>query len=318
MTDRSDTSADNWLKEQLQRWQDIAQGITPQGNEHWQKFMTSFDGQSFPDLPEQQAELLNLVKRQSEHYTAFSESMLKPDPSDFNAEQFGERFQQYMQQQCNEMLGKQWNLPEPFASLIKSTPLTAESVKQTPLRELLEQLAQSPDIGSGPFSQMQNPRQIRDISQALLDYQDALSGYLEQYDQIFKQTGAELKQILQQDDTDIDSVKALHNLWVDCYEKAYQDTVFTESYQTSHGHISNSLMQVRKLAFSSRDKKLQEFGFVTREELNSTLKQQHRMRKQLRQQQQEIAELRLQVSELAEALKQPPADNKKKTSRKRS
>ncbi|WP_432473859.1 poly(R)-hydroxyalkanoic acid synthase subunit PhaE [Amphritea sp. HPY] len=318
MTDRSDTGAEYWLKEQLQRWQDIAQGITPQGNEQWQKFMSGFDGQSFPDLSEQQAELLNLVKRQSEHYTVFSESLLKPDPADFNAEQFAERFQKYMQQQCNEMLGKQWNLPEPFASLIKSTPLSAESVKKIPLRELLEQLAQSPDIGSGPFGQIQNPGQMRDISQALLDYQDALIGYLEQYDQIFNQTGVELKQILQQDDTEIDSIKALHNLWVDCYEKAYKDTVFTDSYQTSHGRISNSLMQVRKLAFSIRDKKLQEFGFVTREELNSTLKQQHRMRKQLRQQQQEITELRLQIDELVEALKQSPADNKMKTSRKRS
>ena len=308
MADYSGTDTDNWLKEQLQRWQDIAQGGTPGSNEQWHNFINSFDSQSFPDLSEQQAGLLDLVKRQSDHYTTFSETLLNPDASAFDPEQLSEQFQHYMQQQCNEMLGQQWNLPEPFASLIKSTPLTAESIKKLPLRELLEKLAQSPDIATGPY----NATQMRDISQAMLDYQDALGGYLEHYDQIFNQTGAKLKQILEQEETRIESVKALHNLWVDCYETAYKETVFTDSYQSSHGRISNSLMQVRKQAFNSRDKKLQEFGFVTREELNSTLKQQHRMRKQLRQQQQEIEALKQLVGDLQQQLA-PPA--KKKSTR---
>nr|WP_019622279.1 poly(R)-hydroxyalkanoic acid synthase subunit PhaE [Amphritea japonica] len=311
MTDSSDTGTDSnatsWLQEQLQQWQETLQANNPAAGESWQSFLNSIQAPDMTDFSDQQANLIGLVKTQTDQFSRFTEALLqsKKQPA-LDTEVLVDQFQDYMQAQCNELLSRQWNIPEPLASMFKNSLLTAESLESTPMREMLEQLAKSPEIGSGSYS----PAQMRSIAQACIDYQDALGDYLQQYDQIFSQTGDDLKQLLQNQNTEIDSVKALQNLWVDCYENAYRDTVFTDQYQNSHGRISNSLNRVRKLAFSSRDKKLKELGLVTREELDSTIRQQHKMRKHLRQQQQEIDELRSMLTEL-----KPRTSSGKKSSR---
>lgn len=317
MTDSSDTgtgstadpSASNWLQEQLQQWQEAIQANGPATGEPWQSFLKSIQAPDMTDFSDQQANLISLVKSQTEQFSRFTESLLQSvklhtgsadsqtadiDKPSINIEALVDQFQRYMKTQCNDLLSRQWNMPEPLASLLKNSALTSESLKTAPIRDILEQLAKSPEIGSGSYS----PAQMRSLAQACIDYQDALSDYLQQYDHIFSQTGDDLKQLLQQQNTEIDSIKGLQNLWVECYEKAYRDTVFTDQYQNSHGRVSNSLNQVRKLAFNSRDKKLKELGLVTREELDSAIRHQHKMRKQVRKQQQEIDELRSMLSEL--------------------
>ena len=308
MTDSSTSGSDNWLNEQMLHWQEMLGNTElPQ---QWQQLFENFKDQQFPDLSEQQSQLINLVRSQSERFAHFAESLSTGAGEQPATEQLVDNFQTYMQQQCNEMLQQQRNLPEPLASLVKSSGLNSETLKKIPLREILEKLASSPEIGSSPFGAAAlSPAQIREVSQALLDYQDALSDYLEHYDQIFNQTGEDLKQLLEQQEDKIDSVRELQNLWVDCYEKAYKKQVFTDSYQASHGRISNSLIRARKLAFTARDKKLKVFGFVTREELDSTIRQQHGMRKQIRSQQQEIEFLKTQLQALQEQITKPVRRN---------
>lgn len=288
MTQSSASGTDNWLQEQLQRWQEMAEQLTQSKSEQLQQFLDSFQCGPITDFSDQQANLLKLVKSQAQQFSHFAESLRDTTSDTLSTDTLVDQMQSYMQQQCNELLSQQWNLPEPFAALMRDTLLKPDSLSQTPLRELLEQLAKSPEIGTGPYS----PSQVRALARAVIDYQDALTDYLQQYEQIFNQTGVDLKQLLEQQTADIDSVKVLQNLWIECYEKAYRDTVFTDQYQASHGRISNSLNRVRKLAYESRDKKLKELGLVTREELDSTIRQQHQLRKQLRRQQREIEELR--------------------------
>lgn len=309
MTETSGSGTDNWLQEQLQRWQEMAGQLTSAQPEKWQQFLDSFQGGPTTDFSDQQANLLNLVKSQAAQFSQFADSLRDKNSDNLSTDQLVEQIQHYMQQQCNEMLNRQWNLPEPFATLMKDALLNPESLSQTPFRELLEQLAKSPEIGNGPYS----PAQIRSLAQAVIDYQDSLHDYLQQYDQIFNQTGVDLKQLLEQQADDIDSVKTLQNLWVECYEKAYRETVFTDQYQACHGRISNSLNRVRQLAFNNRDKKLKEFGLVTREELDSTIRTQHLMRKQLRRQQQEIEELRELIATLQKQQAPPQRRSRSKT-----
>jgi len=294
MTQSSASGTDNWLQEQLQRWQEMAEQLTQSKPEQWQQFLDSFQHGAVTDFSDQQANLMRLVKSQTEQFSHFAESLRDKHSDTLSTDQLVDQMQSYMQQQCNELLSQQWNLPEPFAALMKDALLKPDAISRAPLRELLEQLAKSPEIGTGSYS----PAQVRSLSQAMIDYQDALADYLQQYEQIFNRTGADLKQLLEQQTADIDSVKVLQNLWIECYEKAYRDTVFTDQYQACHGRISNSLNRVRKLAFDSRDKKLKEFGLVTREELDSTIRQQHKLRKQLRRQQQEIEELKTIITSI--------------------
>ncbi|MEH6578185.1 MAG: poly(R)-hydroxyalkanoic acid synthase subunit PhaE [Amphritea sp.] len=312
MTDDFKAHTDSWLTEQITRWQALVSGTSTSQSESWMDLINKYQGASQKDLPQQHAELLNMVSSQSARFTAFAESLLQQQGKQPQIDSLIEKFQHYMHQQTTDMLSQQWNLPEPLASLLKNQPLSKATLTEGPLREYLEKLALNPEIaspgtGHNPFSQIQ----IRDGAKALLDYQNALSDYIQQYELIFSKTGEQLKQSLQQDDTSIDSIKQLHNLWVDCYEQAYADTVFTDTYQECHGRVSNTLMQVQKLAQEIRDSKLKEYGFVTQAELNNTLKQQHKMRKQMRQQQTLIDNLQQQLQNLQQELQQqlqaPPA-----------
>ncbi|MCV6611076.1 MAG: hypothetical protein OIF55_09940 [Amphritea sp.] len=327
MTDSFSNDPQQWFQEQTERWQKLLQGQPAAESTSWVQFFNSDHQDLFKhlgdNLGEHQEALMQMVNSQSSRFTEFAESLLKQSqsdnpPSQDNTDKLISDFRDYLQQQCNELLTQQWNLPEPFASLIKKLPLgQQQQLTEGPLRKYLEQLAATPDLGSMPFSNSQ----IRSVSQSILDYQDALKDYLQQYDLIFDQASEQLKQVLQQPGIEIDSVKTLHNLWVDCYEKAYAKQVFTPQYQSCHGRISNSLMRARKLAFEARDRKLQEFGFVTRAELDASLRLQHKMRKQLKSQTQQVNELQKQVLLLTEQLTNnssakpsPQKNNKKATS----
>lgn len=323
-SDSFNKDAEQWLRDQTERWQKLLQGESVAGTPDWEQLFSGPHQDLFrhlgDNLGEHQEALMQMVSSQSSRFTSFAESLLKQAQRDTDnggqadTDALIDGFRDYLRQQCNELLTQQWNLPEPFASLIKKQSL--QPLTEGPLRQYLEQLATTPDLGNMPFSNTQ----IRAVSQAILDYQDALKDYLQQYDLIFDRASEQLKQSLQQD-TEIDSIKALHNVWVECYESAYANQVFTPQYQTCHGRISNSLMRARKLAFESRDLKLREFGFVTRGELDASLKQQHKMRKLLKKQQNEINELQKQVKLLNKHLNQteqhhsaPQKNNKKASS----
>lgn len=299
MTESFSNDPQQWLKAQTERWQKLLQGEPVDDAGQWQQLFDNADLFSHlgNNLGEHQEALMQLVNSQSSRFTAFAESLLRHSETEpYDTDTLIDDFQLYLQQQCNELLMQQWNLPEPFASLIKSQPL--QQLTEGPLRQYLEQLAATPDLGNIPFSNTQ----IRAVSQAIIDYQDALNDYLQQYDTIFKHATEQLKQALQQD-KEIDSIRALHDLWVECYEKAYADQVFTAQYQTCHGRISNSLMRARQLAFQARDSKLQMLGFVTRGELDACVKQQHKMRKQIKEQSNIIKELKEQVTQLSDQIK---------------
>ncbi len=311
MTHDFKSQMDHWLADQAARWQALAAGTPSPEGESWATLIGKYQSASLKDLPGQHADMINLITNQSARFTAFAESLLTQTdrPTDLSA--LVEQFQQYMHQQTLDALSQQWNLPEPLASLLQSQPLKSTMLTEGPLRNYLEQLIASPDIASpagttNPFSQLQ----IRNGAQTLLDYQQALADYIAQHEQIFNTTGDRLKQALMQQSPPIDSIKQLHTLWVDCYEKTYSETVFTETYQTSHGRISNSLMRLQNFAQQMRDSKLKEYGFVTRSELNNTLKQQHALRKQIRQQQASITQLQQQVQQLQSDAQRKPARRK--------
>ncbi|MBQ0757287.1 MAG: hypothetical protein KBT54_09310, partial [Amphritea sp.] len=160
MTDSSDTGTDstadstatNWLQEQLQQWQETIQANNPATGDPWQSFLKSIQAPDMTDFSDQQANLIGLVKSQTDQFSRFTESLLQSvklhtgsadsetsgskNPP-LNTEALVDQFQGYMKTQCNDLLSRQWNMPEPLASLLKNSALTAESLKSAPMRDIL-------------------------------------------------------------------------------------------------------------------------------------------------------------------------------------
>jgi polyhydroxyalkanoate synthase subunit PhaE len=105
----------------------------------------------------------------------------------------------------------------------------------------------------------------------------------------------------------IDSMRALYDLWVDAAEEAYAEIALSEEFRKVYGNVVNSQMRVRAGIQQEVERMSTDFGMPTRSELNSVHKRLHELRREVRngrsaETSREIDELRAEVQELKRAL----------------
>jgi len=108
----------------------------------------------------------------------------------------------------------------------------------------------------------------------------------------------------------IDSVRALYDLWVDSAEEAYAEIALSEEFRTVYGDVVNSQMRVRSQMQQEVERIGVDLGMPTRTELNSVHKRMHDLRRELRASQEnqrdaasdgrdeEIAAMRAEIDDL--------------------
>ncbi len=135
-------------------------------------------------------------------------------------------------------------------------------------RGALAELPGSPGVGYAREAWAQQQKLLR----LALDYQRAL----EAYTQVFARTGAEAMQRLQQSlagmaerGESVTSTRVLYDLWVDCCEDVYADTVSAPEYAELYGRLVNSLMALRHQQRVIADDALGALNMPTREELDT-------------------------------------------------
>ncbi|WP_233843022.1 poly(R)-hydroxyalkanoic acid synthase subunit PhaE [Dyella sp. 2HG41-7] len=130
--------------------------------------------------------------------------------------------------------------------------------------------------------------------------QQALAAAMQQYAQINAryqgllqkvntQGIARLQQMLsQQAETgkQVESLKALYDLWVDAMEEAYATMAMSDEYREVFGALANAQMHVRKLQQEQTEHMCRELGIPTRSEVNSLGKRLQEMRRELKAQNQ--------------------------------
>lgn len=67
----------------------------------------------------------------------------------------------------------------------------------------------------------------------------------------------------------LDSMKALYDLWVDAMEEAYAQMALSDEYRDVFGSLVNAQMQVRKLQQQQTEQMCRELGIPTRSEVHS-------------------------------------------------
>ncbi|HEY4353907.1 MAG TPA: poly(R)-hydroxyalkanoic acid synthase subunit PhaE, partial [Paraburkholderia sp.] len=108
----------------------------------------------------------------------------------------------------------------------------------------------------------------------------------------------------------IDSIRALYDLWVDAAEEAYAEIALSDDFRKVYGDVVNSQMRVRSQMQQEVERIGVDLGMPTRSELNSVHKRLHDMRRELRDSQEalrntnsdgrdaEIAAMRAEIDDL--------------------
>jgi len=108
----------------------------------------------------------------------------------------------------------------------------------------------------------------------------------------------------------IDSLKALYDLWVDCAEEAYAEIALSDEFRDVYGDMVNSQMRVRHLQQQKTEQLCKELGVPTRSEVSSLGERLQQLRRDLRSnasktddaQAREILELRRELNAIKRQL----------------
>ncbi|MCP4598237.1 poly(R)-hydroxyalkanoic acid synthase subunit PhaE [Neptuniibacter sp.] len=289
-------SIEDLLQAQQAYWKQITSGADAQSPEEWAEFVSHNQKKLSQETPQQFSQLLDILGAQSRNFTQFGEDLLRQYRSggEQHLNEAVLQFQNYMQKQTGEMLMQQWQIPEQFASLFKTHSFRDDLMFENPFISGMKSLLETPVVGGNQESQ----QQIREAIKLTIEYQEALQEYVEHYNSINQNASTKMLQALTNMEEKASSLQQLHDIWVEAYESAYSDTVFTDAYQRSHGRISNALMQLRKFTQDVRDVHFQSVGLATRRGLDTALQRQHKLRKEMRASNREMQAMKQQIQEL--------------------
>ncbi len=148
------------------------------------------------------------------------------------------------------------------------------------------------------------------MAAAFVDFQDALGRYnalmLKSSQRSFEIFESKLGEH-DEPGRQIDSMRALYDLWVDAAEDAYAEIALSDEFRKVYGDVVNSQMRVRQAIQQEVERMSSDFGMPTRSELNGVHKRLHELRREVRngrspESSREIDELRAEVRELKRAL----------------
>jgi len=158
----------------------------------------------------------------------------------------------------------------------------------------------------------EHQEQYQKMASAFVEYRDAIGSYNElilkasqrSFD-VFQNKLAEREEPGRQ----IESPRALYDLWVDAAEEAYAEVALSEDFRKVYGDVVNAQMRVRSHVQAEVERIGTDLGMPTRTELNSVHKRLHEMRRELRVPHSavanaEIQALRNEVEALREALRE--------------
>jgi len=119
----------------------------------------------------------------------------------------------------------------------------------------------------------------------------------------------------------IESLKVLYDLWVDCAEEAYAEIALSEEFREAYGEMVNTQIRVRQLQQEQTEYLCQQLGIPTRSDVSSLGERLQSLRREMRSRAavpvnhaEEIAELRRELAALKRqmlASKVPAASAKK-------
>jgi polyhydroxyalkanoate synthase subunit PhaE len=122
------------------------------------------------------------------------------------------------------------------------------------------------------------------LAAAIHEYTQISARYQALLQQVNTQGIARLQEMLGQrtePGKQVDSMKALYDLWVDAMEEAYSNMALSDEYRDVFGAMVNAQMRVRKLQQQQTEQMCRELGIPTRSEVDSLGQRVQQLRREL-------------------------------------
>ena len=181
-----------------------------------------------------------------------------------------------------------------------------EYFKTAEMTSFMDKLLSVPGVGPDRKIQAQTRKGIRLFN----EYQQVFN----EYNAEMSKVGVEALQALRlrilemaEQGKEINSLREIYDLWVDCNEKAYTECVYTDEYSELYGRLTNTLLALKQHNGKLVDQLLIKFNIPTRQGMNTVLK---RLQETKRAQTKSIAKIGAMEDEIR-ALRQLIEDGKK-------
>ncbi|MGD9858804.1 MAG: poly(R)-hydroxyalkanoic acid synthase subunit PhaE [Marinobacterium sp.] len=276
----------NIMRQWLDQLEQHTNGEQPGGWEQLQQLLNKVNDRQ---LPEEHAELLLKLTRQSAGFNRFATELLQQaEQGSIDSEQLLEHFKQHLDELTRDWVLHSWQLPEQLGML-----LGLFNLQQAPWQDSLNQFTQ---LLTGLLANLQpltRPdliSQLRESISLLERFQQARAAYMAQLSAINTLALEQMSEQLERDAvTDIDH---LHRLWIECYESVYQQRIASEEYSLALGEISNAAMALRQGWQQQRDRFCSALGLVTDTRHDELALRHHQLRRRVRTLERELQQLR--------------------------
>lgn len=182
----------------------------------------------------------------------------------------------WMQQAAAAMTGQGAHGPWPIPPIAGwTTPgMAPPSSGFDALRGLLD----TPAFGYTREQQAQQQALMR----ALLDQQQASARYQELIARAQAQGAERMQRKLAEPGFQVDSLKAMYDLWVDAVEEAYAEIALSDEFREAYAAQGNTQMRVRQLQQQQVEQWCREAGLPTRSEVATLGQRLQELRRELR------------------------------------
>jgi hypothetical protein len=164
------------------------------------------------------------------------------------------------------------------SSFLKAMQKSALATQNHPWYQATETAWQALFPGFKPTDWFSKSQEAMTLTEA---YQQALSNYAEQYDNITQIAIQHFKSAIEGSDTPIDSLKKLHDLWVTSFEKAHSDHFSNDDYQKAYAEVTHTYLDLTKFTKNLMNEKFEQFGLCTHSGMSSLYERHHTTRKEL-------------------------------------
>jgi class III poly(R)-hydroxyalkanoic acid synthase PhaE subunit len=137
------------------------------------------------------------------------------------------------------------------------------------------------------------------LGKSMMDYREAMSGYNAQLMECGKRAFAKFEDKLaerSEPGRQLDSTRALFDLWIDAAEEAWGEVAMTPEFRTAYGELVNAQSRMRTGVNGEVERATGQLGMPTRTEVNSSHKKVTQLERDLRALKQQLAELEAAVS----------------------
>lgn len=275
-------------------------------------------GRSFYFLGEQLSNLLELLstqKKTKKNWMKMLDEQIELMKQAYNAQS----------NSYQEGLFSEWNTSEQaWQSVMNFIPGLDKNISEAEFQDYMEKFLSMPGLGLNRELQEKVQHTIlsfKRYQEINKKYNDAMSQVASNGLDLLKEKLFELTKKKE----NIDSLRAVYDLWVDCNEEVYGEYVLSEEYSELYGSVVNSLMMFKKDITELMNEVYSSYNMTSKGEFDELAKEQYVLKRKLKEAEQEknkekarITALEKEISELKAAIintKNPTTTSKKKTAK---